>query len=57
MTLIHDTYEDILTHLCAHYGWEYDSPETLICPCGDTIEHDGSCPDCGPSPLLREGLI
>lgn len=39
-------------------GWEYDSSgDSLICPCGDEIELDGSCPDGCVSPLRALGLI
>jgi len=38
-------------------GWEVESAETLICPCGDTLEWDANCIECGPNPLMAEGLI
>lgn len=37
--------------------WFAESDETLICPCGDVIEWDGECNECGPSPLRTMGLI
>ncbi len=37
--------------------WEVEDESVLICPCGDTIEWDGACPECGPSPLRTLGLI
>lgn len=36
--------------------WEGDM-ETLICPHGWTIEHDGRCPDGCISPLRQLGMI
>jgi hypothetical protein len=37
-------------------GWEAED-DLLICPCGNTIEHDGRCPEGCVSPLLSMGLI
>lgn len=36
--------------------WEGDT-ETLTCPCGYVIEHDGRCPDGCVSPLRVMGMI
>lgn len=43
-------------------GWEIDDPSygsscLLICPCGDTIEQDGVCPEGHESPLRAMGMI
>lgn len=43
-------------------GWEIHDPEMgmdflLECPCGDTIEQDGRCPEGHVSPLRTLGLI
>lgn len=41
-------------------GWStdgYGSSACFICPCGDTIEQDGECPEGHMSPLVRLGLI
>jgi hypothetical protein len=41
-------------------GWETDGfgfDSCLICPCGDTIEQDGICPQGCVSPLREMGLI
>lgn len=37
--------------------WEAIDDCTLSCPCGDCIEWDGRCDECGPSPLTMMGLI
>ena len=46
------------------YGFEVELPEgwdsmddELICPCGDTIELDGECPEGHVSPLRLAGMI
>jgi len=31
--------------------------DSFICPCGDEIELDGSCPEGHVSPLVEMGLI
>lgn len=49
--------DDILIDLCDSYGWDYIDDVTLGCPCGNCIEHDGECDECGPSPLRLAGLI
>lgn len=42
-------------------GWEieegYGMDFLFICPCGNTIEQDGRCPECGPSPMVAMGMI
>jgi len=41
-------------------GWEHDGfgfDACLICPCGDTIEMDGECPQGCVSPLREMGMI
>lgn len=45
-------------------GFEVELPEdwdsmddALICPCGDTIELDGECPEGHVSPLRLAGMI
>lgn len=37
-------------------GWTGDV-DTLTCPCGHVIEHDGSCPSGHVSPLRAMGVI
>jgi hypothetical protein len=42
--------------------WEIADPEMgssclLICPCGTTIEQDGSCPEGHESPMRAMGMI
>lgn len=37
--------------------WTVEDESVLICPCGDRIEWDGFCPDCGKSPLIEKGVI
>lgn len=53
--------EDQLIAIAEQYGWEYETgfgtSGNFICPCGYTIEQDGECSECGPSPLRRAGLI
>lgn len=36
--------------------WEVDDG-LLICPCGNTIEQDGRCPEGCVSPLITMGMI
>lgn len=48
---------DMANELLDGTGWEADSTETLVCPCGDCIEWDGECSECGSSPLRTMGLI
>jgi hypothetical protein len=43
-------------------GWEIDDPSygsscLLICPHGNTIEQDGTCPEGCVSPLRAMGMI
>lgn len=43
-------------------GWEIHDPDMapdclLVCPCGDVIEQDGTCPQGCVSPLRSLGLI
>lgn len=38
-------------------GWTVESESVLTCPCGRRIEWDGECPECGPTPIRRRGLI
>jgi hypothetical protein len=38
-------------------NWEVESDVTLICPCGDTIEWDGTCSDGCVSPLIQLGVM
>lgn len=36
--------------------WEATPMGDLICPCGDTIELDGRCPEGHESPLMEMGV-
>jgi hypothetical protein len=50
---------DILSQLLPE-DWEHDGfgfDSNLICPCGDTIELDGECPQGCVSPLREQGMI
>ena len=43
-------------------GWDTDAGTygldfNLTCPCGYTIEQDGTCPDGCVSPLITWGLV
>ena len=38
-------------------GWSADGEDLLICPCGDVIELDGTCPEGHVSPLITLGMI
>lgn len=41
-------------------GWETDGyglDSNFVCPCGRTLEQDGECPRCGPTPMRKAGLI
>ena len=49
--------EEEATMLLEGTGWEVESTETLICPCGDTLEWDAGCIECGPNPLMAGGFI
>lgn len=56
--------EEILDSLGAtEKGWEVEAEGTygldalLVCPCGITIEQDGTCPNGCVSPLRSAGLI
>jgi hypothetical protein len=55
------TSNDTLSMILAdHEGWEHDGygyDSNLICPCGDTIELDGECPQGCVSPLIQMGMI
>lgn len=51
--------EEILDEY-GYHGWSTDDfgiDSNLICPCGYTIEQDGTCPDGCVSPLREMGLI
>ena len=49
---------ELLEALLEGTDWEVgDYGDTLICPCGNDIEMDGSCPDGCVSPLKAGGLI
>ena len=40
------------------YGdWTVENDAVIICPCGEGIEWDGACSDCGSSPFVKLGLI
>ncbi len=57
--------DEILTILSEQIeptGWEIYDPEMgldflLLCPHGDTVEQDGTCPSGDRSPLIALGLI
>lgn len=52
-------FDDLLEEILPE-GWEtdgYGMDSLLICPCGDTIEQDGICPQGCESPLRTMGLI
>lgn len=49
--------EDIANEVLLGTGWFAEDDVTLVCPCGNSIEWDGDCPECGPSPLKGMGLI
>ena len=38
-------------------GWQQNRLGDLICPCGNTIELDGKCPNGHISPLRQHGYI
>jgi hypothetical protein len=38
-------------------GWYVIDDCTLECGCGSSIEWDGACGACGPSPLRAMGVI
>lgn len=48
-------YAEILEQLGAT-GWDY-AAGCLVCPCGDRIEDDGSCPQGCISPFVLAGMI
>ena len=53
-----DEYLDVAREALAAYpDWEVYDEVTLGCPCGDTIEWDGRCPQGCVSPLRTLGLI
>ncbi len=52
-----DMMTEMANEILAGTGWEAEHESVLICPCGNTIEWDGQCPECGPSPLRSMGLI
>ena len=57
-----DILEEVLESIGAlDAGWEVEPgmgmDAMLICPCGDTIEQDGRCPQGCVSPLRSAGLI
>ena len=53
--------EQMLQELAEQFGWDYETgygtSGLFICPCGNSIERDGRCGECGPSPALRAGLM
>lgn len=51
-------FEDLTEFVQSEYpGWEVEDDRTMICPCGEQIEHDGDCDECGPSPFKLMGMI
>lgn len=52
---------EYLQQIAQSMGWDYEveygTSGNFICQCGDLIEQDGQCSDCGPSPAMRLGLI
>lgn len=53
-----------MSEVASIYGFEVELPagwdsmdDELICPCGDTIELDGKCPQGCVSPLKGMGMI
>lgn len=48
--------QDILDTLGAD-DWEVSPIGDLICPCGNNVELDGTCPEGCESPLLQHGVI
>jgi hypothetical protein len=49
--------DEMIEELCAGTGWHYIDDVTLECPCGELLEHDAACDECGPNPLQQMGLI
>lgn len=52
-------FDEMLNELLPE-GWQTDGyglDALLICPCGNTIEQDGRCPQGCVSPLREQGLI
>lgn len=54
-------FADLLEELLPE-GWSLDNPSMgtdslLVCPHGNVIELDGSCPEGCRSPLIELGLI
>lgn len=53
---------DEILRMIEEMGWDHDAGTygldfNLTCPCGHTIEQDGTCPDGCVSPLRTMGLI
>jgi len=53
---------DTVADLLEPTGWEIYDPEMglsflLLCPHGDTVEQDGTCPNGDRSPLIALGVI
>lgn len=49
---------DMLAEVLRGSKWEPgDYGDSVVCPCGEEIELDGECSECGPSPLLAMGVI
>lgn len=52
--------EEIMREILDEAGWDDDGMgdfAVLICPHGDRVEPDGTCPHGLPSPLRALGLI
>ena len=52
------SFRDLVVDVCASTGEDWHGDEdTVTCPCGHTIEHDGTCPSGHVSPLRAAGLV
>jgi hypothetical protein len=51
------SYTEMAAEILDGTGWDVEDDTCLICPCGNTIEYDGRCPECGPSPFITLGMI
>ncbi len=52
----------MIEDMLAPTGWEIYDPQMgldfiLLCPHGDTVEQDGTCPAGDQSPMITMGLI
>lgn len=51
-----DDYIETAQTICGD-DWEVVDESVLVCPCGDTIEWDGECPQGCVSPIRAMGMI